>query len=361
MRQPREAAARRLFIGHARLPVLLGGISLLLAGLVFSSFAAQKIIIAHRGASGYLPEHTLPAKALAYAMGADYLEQDVVLSKDGVAVVLHDIQIDTVTDVAQRFAQRARQDGRFYALDFTLAELKQLKVTERFDPRTRQPVFKGRFPIWQASFTISTLEEELQFIQGLNKSTGKNTGIYPEIKAPAWHRQQGRDISKTVLEILGRYGYKTKADKIYLQCFEFSEVKRLREELGYQGRLIQLLGDKRGSDGTDYEFLKTRAGLEEIARVADGIGPALQHVVTGKTRATLKITDLVKNARDMKLEVHPYTARADALPGYAASLEELFEVFFRQAGVDGIFTDFPDRGAAFLRTLRPQPGNPLAQ
>ena len=98
---------------------------------------AEKIVIAHRGASGYLPEHTLAAKAAAHAMGADYLEQDVVLSKDGVPMVLHDIQIDTVTDVAQVFPDRARADGRFYAIDFTLDELKALTVMERADERGR--------------------------------------------------------------------------------------------------------------------------------------------------------------------------------------------------------------------------------
>src|SRR5262245_24187713 len=124
--------------------------------------SAHPFVIAHRGASGYLPEHTIAAKAYAHALGADYLEQDVVLSKDDVPVVLHDVYLDTVTDVAKRFPDRKRADGRFYALDFTLAELKQLRVTERFDVRTGQPVYPKRFPAAQSSFQISTLEEELQ-------------------------------------------------------------------------------------------------------------------------------------------------------------------------------------------------------
>src|ERR1043165_1359827 len=97
---------------------------------------ASPIVIAHRGASGYLPEHTLAAKALAYGLGADYLEQDIVLSKDDVPVVLHDIYLDTVTDWSRRFPERKRSDGRFYALDLSLAELKQLRVTERFNAKT---------------------------------------------------------------------------------------------------------------------------------------------------------------------------------------------------------------------------------
>jgi glycerophosphoryl diester phosphodiesterase len=324
-------------------------IALTLAG---PAAGAPKLVIAHRGASGYLPEHTLEAKALAHGMGADYLEQDVVLSKDGVPVVLHDIHIDTVTDVAKRFPGRARADGRYYALDFTLAELKQLAATERFDPKTGVAVFPRRFPVGKSSFQIPTLEEEFQLIQGLNTSTGRTAGVYPEIKNPAWHRQQGRDISRVVLDVLARYGYKTKADPVYLQCFDFDEVKRLRNELGYQGRLIQLLDQNKPDETTDWDRLRTRAGLEEVAKMADGIGPNLLHVAIGPAGAPPKISDLVSMAHALKLEVHPYTFRADQLPPYAASLEELLRIFLVDVGVDGVFTDHPDRAVAFVRATR---------
>lgn len=308
----------------------------------------RPVIIAHRGASGYLPEHTLPAVALAYAMGADFLEQDVVLSKDGVPVVLHDVQIDTVTDVAQRFPGRNRPDGRYYAIDFALAELKQLRVTERFSPKSGAAVYPERFPIWQASFQIPTLEEELELIRGLNQSTGRSTGIYPEIKAPAWHREQGQDISRIVLEVLNRHGYQSKDDPIWLQCFDFDEVKRIRQELGYSGKLVQLLGKSSPE-------LQSRQGLEEIAKVADGIGPELSHVVAGMTNGVLRVGELVKHAHELHLAVHPYTLRADELPGYATSFEELCRIFFVEAGVDGAFTDFPDRASAFVRSRRQEP------
>ncbi len=315
--------------------------------------APRRIVIAHRGASGYLPEHTLEAVALAYAMGADFLEQDAVLSKDGVPVVLHDIHLDTVSDVAQRFPDRKRPDGRFYAIDFTLAELKQLRVTERFDPSTGCPVFSGRFPKGKCSFEIPTLEEEFQLVQGLNRSTGGNRGVYPEIKSPAWHRQQGQDITRIVLQLLDRYGYRTKEDKIYLQCFDFAEIKRIRRDLGYEGKLILLIDPPGSGETPDDPKILTRAGLEEVAKVADGIGPAIDLIVQGKAGGVLKITDLVKNAHELKLEVHPFTFRADALPAYAQSLEELFRIFFIQVGVDGVFTDFADRGVAFVRSTLP--------
>lgn len=297
------------------------------------------ITIAHRGASGYLPEHTLEAKAMAYAMGAPYLEQDVVLTKDDVPVVLHDIHIDTISDVATRFPGRAREDGRYYALDFTLAELRQLNVTERFDAKTGKQVFPKRFPIQRSHFQIPTLEEELQLIQGLNESTGRQVGIYPEIKQPAWHRAEGHDVSRIVLPILEKYGYKTREDCCYIQCFEYEEVKRIRLELGWQGRLIMLMGGgAKGNDGTDFDYLRSPAGLAELKQVADGIGPALASII-GPDR---QVTNLVKRAHEKGLKVHPYTLRVDELPKFAQSPEDLLELLFTQAQVDGLFTDFPD-------------------
>jgi glycerophosphoryl diester phosphodiesterase len=314
-----------------------------------SPVLAQPIVIAHRGASGYLPEHTLPGKALAHAMGADFLEQDIVLSKDDVPIVMHDINLDTVTDVAKRFPERKREDGRYYALDFTLAEIKQLQACERFNPKTGKAVYPNRFPLGQsaASFQLATLEEELQFIQGLNHSTGRVAGIYPEIKQPAWHRKQGHDISRIVLPILAKYGYTTKQDDCWIQCFEFDEVKRLRTELGWQGRLVLLMG---GGKGNDHQ--RTPAGLAEIAQVADGIGPSIGSVVTGKTVAERQVTDLVENAHAAHLAVHPYTLRIDELPKCVATSDELLHALFDEAGVDGLFSDFPDVVVKWLHKPR---------
>ena len=317
-------------------------ILLLISIFVFgmNAIAGEKIIIAHRGASGYLPEHTLEAAALAHAMGADYIEPDVVLSKDGIPVVLHDIHLDTVTNIARVFPDRKRADGRYYALDFTLKELKQLEVTERFSPKTGKAIYPSRFPIGQSSFQIPTLEEEIQLVQGLNKSTRKNVGIYPEIKAPSWHKKQGFDSSKAILEVLYKYEYRTKNDKCFLQCFEFDEVKRLRTELKWQGKLIQLMGEN--------DSLLEPMGLREVARFADGIGPPLQVIISGNSREAMKITDFVKTAHAASLKVHPYTIRLDTLPKYVSSAQELFKLYLVDANVDGIFTDFPDEGATFL-------------
>ncbi|MEQ1860459.1 MAG: glycerophosphodiester phosphodiesterase [Chthoniobacteraceae bacterium] len=293
---------------------------------------SKPVVIAHRGASGYLPEHTLESKAMAHAMGADLLEQDIVLTKDDVPIVMHDIHLETTCDVAQKFPDRKRADGRYYAIDFTRAEIKQLRAHERIDPKTGKAVFPKRFPLARSSFEIPTLEEELQLIQGLNASTGRAAGIYPEIKQPGWHRKQGHDISRIVLPILRSYGYARKADDCWVQCFEWDEVKRIRTELGWEGRLLLLSGAGKERD----------VNLADVAQVADGIGPALSAIVAGKSKADRKVTDLVKDAHAAKLLVHPYTLRADELPKFADSMDDALDVLFREAGVDGLFTDFPD-------------------
>jgi glycerophosphoryl diester phosphodiesterase len=328
--------------------------ALLVSAIITSSAvaaAARPLVIAHRGASGYLPEHTLPAKAYAHALGADYIEQDIVLTKDDVPIVLHDIHVDTVTDVAKRFPDRKRPDGRYYAIDFTLAELKQLRVAERFNAKTGERVFPKRFPAGQSSFQIPTLEEELQLIQGLNRSTGRIAGIYPEIKQPSWHRAQGHDISRIVLPMLVRYGYATKADPCYLQCFEPTEVRRLRQELGWRGRLVMLIeGKSIGDDGTDHDALCTPSAIKDLATLVDGIGPAIGRVVAWPMAGgPPKFTELVKLAHAEKLVVHPYTVRIDDLPKDCPSADALHTALFKDAAVDGVFTDFPDVTAAWRK------------
>ena len=300
---------------------------------------SNKIVIAHRGASGYLPEHTLEAKAMAYAMGADYLEQDLVLSKDDVPIVIHDIHLETVTDVAQKYPERAREDGKFYVIDFTYEELKTLAVVERFKPETGKAVFPGRFPKGKSAFRLHSLSEEIEMIQGLNKSTGKDVGIYPEIKDPAFHRKEGRDLSKITLRILNKYGYKTKADKCFVQCFDEKEIRRIRVELKSKLKLIQLLDD----DFSDSSFV-------EIAKYADGIGPWFGTIIKGKDdNGKFIITDLVKNAHKLGLLVHPFTFRADDYPKYFKDFNEMLKAGYYLADFDGVFTDFPDKAVSFLK------------
>jgi glycerophosphoryl diester phosphodiesterase len=305
----------------------------------------KKIVIAHRGASGYLPEHTLEAVSMAYAMGADFIEQDLVLTKDGIPVVLHDIYLDMTTNVCEMFPDRARKDGRWYAIDFTLQEIKTLQVHERTGLCNNDPVFPGRFPVGKANFEIPTFAEEIEMIQGLNTSMGRHVGIYPELKEPAFHTQEGYDMGTIILQILSSYEYEGIDANVYLQSFDPQELKRLRIELGTELPIIQLIGARRS-----HNQLITPQALDDIATYANGIGPSLERIVQYEKGKPLVITSLVSEAHGRNLVVHPYTFRRDALPEYVENFEEFLRLFYFVIGVDGVFTDFPDQVANLLST-----------
>lgn len=318
-------------------------LSIVLATGFMASLSAKPLVIAHRGASGYLPEHTLEAVTLAYAMGADYIEQDLVLSKDRVPVVLHDIHLDTVTDVATKYPKRHREDGRFYAFDFTLAELKTLDVHERQALEGKQ-VFANRYQ-GKASFKIATFAEEIELIAQLNRQLNRQVGYYPEIKSPQWHREQGADISKIVFDMLRQYGLDDANKNVYVQCFDFAEIKRLRTELGAKVKLVQLIGvNSWGEASTDYTAIQTPQMLAEVAKYAQGIGPWLPQVFDLQKG---QATPLVAQAHQVGLAVHPYTFRQDALPP-DVSPEQVLKVIFEQVEVDGLFTDFTDTVVNYL-------------
>ena len=312
----------------------------------------SKLVIAHRGASGYLPEHTLAAKAMAYAQGAHFIEQDLVMSKDDHVVVLHDHYLDTVTNVHDVFPDRARADGRYYVVDFTLAELRQLAVTERFNLHdgVKTAVFESRYPLEKSSFRIATFAEEIELIQGLNKSTGRSVGIYPEIKSPAFHRGEGKDISVAVLEVLKTYGYEEQPDGVFLQCFDANELQRIRRELfpamSMTVPLVQLLGT-----GPEFRPALTPEGMKTVASYAEGIGPSMRLIVEPDSVAgKLKTTNLVEVAHNLGLVVHPYTFRRDLLPAYADDYDDLLRIFLDDIGVDGVFTDFPDLTVEYIES-----------
>ena len=308
------------------------------------------VVIAHRGASGYLPEHTLAAKALAHEMGADFLEQDVVASRDDQLIVLHDIFLDRVTDVAERFPGRARSDGRFYARDFDLVELKQLRAWERMN-EDGTAVYPERYPVKSGAFQLHTLAEEFRFITHLNEAAGREAGIYPEIKRPAWHRGQGVDIAPLLLQTLREAGFRRKEDPVFVQCFDATELARLRGELGFPFRLIQLIGDNSWEESaTDYDAMRGPEGLARIADVADGIGPWLPHLYELETIDGVPVsTGLAGAAHELGLAVHPYTFRADDLPAGFIDYPSLVHFFADEIGIDGLFTDFPDQTIQALR------------
>ena len=305
-----------------------------------AEFGNAPLIIAHRGASGYLPEHTLAAKALAYGQGADFLEQDVVATRDDRLIVLHDIHLDTVSDVAERFPDRARDDGRWYARDFDLEEIRTLRAYERMSPDRLGAIFPDRFPVRTGYFSIPALEDEISMIQGLNKSSGRQVGIYPEIKKPAWHHGEGVDVADLMLRTLEQFGYHDRQHAAYLQCFDPTETRRLRDDLGTNLRVVQLLADNRWQEATaDYDYLLTARGLAEIAGYADAIGPWLSQLYTIGASGLPESTGVVEAAHDAGLAVHPYTFRADQIPDGFDTFEDCVRWFANGLGIDGLFTD----------------------
>lgn len=339
------------------------------AVIVSSSLAqaadSDKLIIAHRGASGYVPEHTLESKALAYAMGVEYLEQDLAMTKDDQLVVVHDHYLDRITDVADKFPGRARKDGRFYVIDFTLEEIKSLNFTEGFEIKDgkKVAVYPNRFPVGASTFKIHTFAEEIEFIQGMNKTMGRDVGIYVETKAPWFHKQEGKDISKATLEVLKRYGYTNKDSKVYFQTFDYPDLKYVKTELmpkmGMDLKTVILITSSPDEtyelhDGkwvrSDYRYLIDPKNFKEISQYADGAGPAYSMLIDQKAskKGHVVANNLVAEYHKHGMEVHPYTIRKDQLPAWASDVNEVYEAVLYKAGADGVFTDFPDLGLKYV-------------
>ncbi len=328
--------------------LILAAVLILGAALISKCHAGEsdskKSVYAHRGASGYLPEHTLPAYAMAHGMNADYIEPDLVLTKDGVFICVHDIYLEDTTNAGEMFPGRARKDGHWYAIDFTLPEIKSLSVHERSEDG-KTPVFKDRFPLGKSRFEIATFSEMIELVQGLNRSRGRNTGIIPELKNPSFHAKEGQPVEKKFLETVKRYGYDSASSPIIVQCFEAATLKNLRG-LGCSFQLMQLVEEPSGDRGDNNSYteeLNDRT-IREIATYANILSPNKMRIE--------KNPAIVKIAHKAGLKVCPYTFRADAVPDKYSNFEEELCTFYVIYGVDGLFTDFSDRAVHLLDSLK---------
>jgi glycerophosphoryl diester phosphodiesterase len=292
------------------------------------------IVIAHRGASGHRPEHTLEGYTLAVEMGADFIEPDLVSTKDGVLIARHENEIGGTTDVADRFPDRKRTktvDGEsitgWFSEDFTLAEIKTLHARERLPFRSHA---------YDGKFLIPTFDEVIELAQKLGTARGRPVGIYPETKHPTYFRGIGLPLEEPLLASLEKHGWDRKDSPVFIQSFEQGNLKDLRPKTAV--RLVQLVNSA---------ALVNDAGLKQIASYANGIGPEKSLVVPVNADGSLGTpTDLVTRAHAAGLLVHIWTIRADKefLPaGYHGDVQAEFAQF-RQLGVDGVFTDFPDLG-----------------
>jgi len=280
------------------------------------------------------------AKALAYGLGVDFIEQDVVATRDRELVVLHDIYLDDVSDVAARFPGRARDDGRYYVVDFTLAELGELRLVERRRPGEPGPRFPGRFPYASPEFRVLRFEDEIRLIAGLNATTGGQVGIYPEIKDTGWHEQSGIDLTRLVHAALERARDDLISGRVFVQSFDAGALQRLAGELGSSWPRVQLLGpDEVATLGDD------RGVLAAIADYASGVG--LPYTALIERRAGgLRPTRLAGKLTEAGLLVHPYTLRRDGEAPEGIDYFAALRFLILELRVDAIFCDQPDDALA---------------
>ncbi len=348
----------------------------------------RPIVIGHRGASGYLPEHTLESYARAIELGADYIEPDLVSTKDGFLIARHEPNITNTTNVKNlaQFADRKRtiaggnamvvdgvQEEGWFASDFTLAEIKTLRAIQT----------RGRNNAFDGLYEIPTLDEVITLAKTRSAQTGRTIGIYPETKHPTFHDNLGLSLEEPLLQSLSNAGWTTASAPVFIQSFESANLRELNGKTGV--KLVQLMDandvnadgsmDLTAPYGQPYDFvvagdtrtfldLLSAQGLDFVATYADGIGPwkpyLLKTVVDGtdrdgngvldaRDRLVVGSTGVVEAAHARGLLVHTWTFRNDNI-GYqlgAATPGEEYEAYYA-LGVDGVFSDFPDTAVAAI-------------
>lgn len=344
-----------------RILVLLSALFLPLAAM-----AADPIVIAHRGASGERPEHTLAAYALAIEQGADFIEPDLVLTRDGVLVARHENEISETTDVADRPEFAARKatkiiDGQsftgWFTEDFTLAELKTLRARERL------PQLRGANTAYDRQFAVPTFDEVLALARAEGEKHGRVIGVYPETKHPSYFASIGLAHEAPLLAALDRFGHGDRTAPIFIQSFEVGNLIALRGKTKL--RLIQLMADEggppdRADTGLTYAEMSSAAGLAKVAMYADGIGVAKAMLIPRTADGSLAApTRLVADAKRAGLAVHVWTFRREnyflpagqrrgADPRAAGDLAAEIAAFLA-TGIDGLFSDNVTEAVAAVR------------
>ena len=329
------------------------------AGPAAAPLVDTPLVIAHRGASGHRPEHTLAAYELGARMGADFIEPDLVATRDGVLVARHENEISATTDVEERPELADRRTTKtidgvtstgWFTEDLTYAELRTLRAEERI-PQNRPDnmLYDGRY-------RVPTLQQVIDLAQRLTRELRRPIGVYPETKHPTYHRSIGLPLEPRLVRTLRRNGLDDEDAPVFVQSFEVANLRALDRQI--DAPLVQLYGapDSRPADGTalTYRELATRTGLEGVAGYADGVGPAKDYVIGRDGGGALlpEPTAFVADAHAAGLLVHPYTfrnenpflptdlRRGDDPTRFGDAFGEYARFF--AAGVDGVFSDHPD-------------------
>ncbi|RJF80729.1 glycerophosphodiester phosphodiesterase [Oleomonas cavernae] len=339
-------------------------LALALAALLSQAAAAGQpapLVIGHRGASGYLPEHTIEGYTLAIEQGADFIEPDLVSTKDGVLIARHENEIGGTTDVAAKFPERkARKviDGKeiegWFTEDLTLAEIKTLRAKERTDFRSHDN---------DGKFLVPTFDEVIALAKARSAATGRTIGIYPELKHGSYFDQVGLSLEEKLVAALKAAGWTGKDAPVFVQSFEVANLKELNGVIDV--RLVQLIDDAKkapadfvaAGDKRTYADLLTAAGLKEIATYADGVGPYKRNIVAENPDKTLQPANtVITDAHAAGLVVHPWTFRNEdgryLSPDYKGDPIAEYHQFFA-LGVDGVFSDFPDTAVKARASFKP--------
>ena len=321
------------------------------------------LVLAHRGASGYRPEHTIAAYELAVAMGADYIEPDLVMTRDGVLVDRHEPEISGTTDVAAHPEFAARRTTKvldgvsttgWFTEDFTVAELKTLRAVERL------PAVRQENTLYDGRYQVPTFEEVLRVRERLSKEYGREIGIIPELKHSTYFHAAGLNPERALMDAVSRHHLNRPNAPLWVQSFELTNLVALREEYRYRANSVFLTSAAgapydlvAAHDPRTYRDLMTPSGLASVSRWVDGIGPDKSLVIPRRADGTLgSPTRLVADAHAAGLKVTPYTFRAENtfLPvdyrvgtnpaDFGRAIDEV--VAFLRTGVDGVFCDQPD-------------------
>lgn len=312
------------------------------------------LIIGHRGACGYRPEHTLASYELAISMGADYIEPDLVMTKDGVLMARHENEISGTTDVAEKFPDRKitkKVDGKeitgWFIEDFTLKEVKTLRAKERLAFRDHS--FDGKFE-------VPTFKEILDLV----KKQKRVVGVYPETKHPTYFQSIGLPLEEALVKELTAHGLNKKDAPVFIQSFEMTNLKKIKTLTKLP--LIYLIDDPElvpfdhvvSGDTRTYKDMLTPASLKEISATVYGIGPYKRYILPeGKDGMALPPTTLISDAHALGLKVHPYTFRSESqylLKDYQGDPQKEYLQFF-ELGVDGLFSDFADQAVLAKKTF----------